>query len=287
MKKLGFCRNTAESADSVTQVANIVLIPADEIAFNPHQPRQSFDQVEIVTLADSIRQHGLLQPITVRYADTEERFGTDYVLIAGERRLRAMKMLCYKEIPCQIIDITPKEAAELAIIENIMRKDLTMFELASALSLLLTEFGLTQEELGKRLSTSQSNIANKLRLLRYTDKERRMIEEFGLTERHARAILRLQDENKRLRCIEYVIFHNLSVKDTEDYVESLLVGKTAIKTERKRLSQAEAYSFLRTTLDKPLAKIKKHGIFVHSEERETEDELQIILTIPKTADCFT
>jgi len=287
MKKLTFCKSSADTDEKLHKISNTVLISINDIAVNPHQPRRAFDQVEIVTLADSIRQHGLLQPISVRYADTDEDYGAEYVLIAGERRLRAMKMLSYSEVPCQIIDITQKEAAELAIIENIMRKDLSMFEMASAFSVLLTEFDLTQEELGKRLSTSQSNIANKLRLLRYGDKERMLIEEFSLTERHARTILRLTDETQRIRCIHYVGFHALSVKATESYVDSLLLSKTKGQARSQKLSHGEAYSMIRATIEKPLSKIKKRGISVLSEEHETASEIQIIITIPKDTDCFT
>lgn len=287
MKKLAFCKNSTESDEKIKKISNTVLIPIEDIITNPHQPRQTFDQVEIVTLADSIRQHGLLQPISVRYADMDEELSAEYVLIAGERRLRAMKMLSYTEIPCQIIDITPKEAAELAIIENIMRKDLSMFEIASALSVLLTEFELTQEELGKRLSTSQSNIANKLRLLRYTEKERRLIEEYTLTERHARTIIRLPDETQRIRCIHYIGFHALSVKDAETYVDRLLLTKSKPIKDTHKLSHSEVYTMIRSTIDKPLSKIQKRGVSILSEELETDQNIQIIITIPKDTDCFT
>ncbi len=287
MKKISFCKNNTDTDEKLRQISNTVLIPIDDITVNPNQPRQTFDQVEIVTLADSIRQHGLLQPISVRYADTDEDFGTTYVLVAGERRLRAMKMLSCPEIPCLIIDITPKEAAELAIIENIMRKDLTMFEIATALSTLLTEFNLTQEELGKRLSTSQSNIANKLRLLRYTDIERALIEEYALTERHARTILRITNETQRIRAIHYVGFHSLTVKETENYVDSLLLAKQKPAKRSQKLTHAEAYSMIHTTISKPLSKIAKRGVSVQSEEQETESEFRIIITIPKDTDCFT
>ena len=287
MKLLAFCKNNADTHDIPHEISNTVLIPIQDIALNPHQPRKTFDQVEIVTLADSIRQHGLLQPISVRYCDIDENYDTTYVLIAGERRLRAMQMLSYSEIPCRIVDITAKEAAELAIIENIMRKDLTMFELADAFSLLLTEYDLTQEELGKRLSTSQSNIANKLRLRRFSEEERALINCYALTERHARAILRISDDETRLKIIHYVGFHHLSVKATENYVESIVMKEPKPPKKRIRYSHSEAYSYLRATIDKPLSKLIKSGLSISSEEIETESETQIIITIPKDTDCFT
>lgn len=282
MKKLAICKNTTDAFEAHNEIGNTVLIPIQDVGLNPHQPRKQFDGVEIVTLADSIRQHGLLQPISVRYADPDEETNKPYLLIAGERRLRAMKMLSYHEIPCIIVDITPKEAAELAIIENIMRKDLTVFELAESFQLLLTEFDLTQEELGKRLSTSQSNIANKLRLLKFSQNERIFIEEYKLTERHARALLRIANENERLNALLHIGTRNLSVKDTERYIDELLQKNDLPTDEPQTPTNDEWIEKFRKTLEKPLKQIIKRGFSAFSEEIESDDALRIIITIPKT-----
>ena len=280
MRKLTFAKKT--SAEFLRQVegSQVVLLPTADIATNPYQPRKQFDEVDIVTLADSIRQHGLLQPITVRYADPVEAVSETYVIVAGERRFRAMKRLSYTEIPSLILDISSREAAELAIIENIMRKDLSMFEVAEALKLLLADFGLTQDELAKRLSTSQSNIANKLRLLRFSDKERAILTDYALTERHARALIRIEDEYMRLRSILHVGEHRLSVKDTEEYVESLLVPRERRTPSRARYSRQEVLDFLRMNVKKPLSKLEKRGILVCTKEYEDELGLHIEILVP-------
>ena len=281
MKKLAFRKKTSKEIEFHPEIAQTVLIPISEIGTNPYQPRRQFDEVDIVTLADSIRQHGLLQPITVRFADSEEDTAP-YLIIAGERRFRAMQMLSFSEVPCLIVDISAREAAELAIIENIMRKDLTMFELAEAIRTLLDDYELTQEELGKRLSTSQSNIANKLRLLRFTEKERILISEYKLSERHARAILRIQNEKERLRCICYVGENKLTVNETEDYVDKLLLPKTKAKTNKTQVTHREACDLLQNSIQKPLLKLEKRGVAISSEQIEENDKIRIVITIPKT-----
>ncbi len=269
---------------NVNTNGEISYLSVADIHENPYQPRRSFDEVDLVSLADSIRQHGLLQPITVRFSDDAEGISKPYVLVAGERRLRAVKMLSRDQIPCLILDITAREAAELAIIENIMRKDLSMFELAIALKTLIEEYELTQDELAKRLSTSQSNIANKLRLLRYSDAERAMIAAYGLTERHARAVLRLNDPDLRRKALVYIGERHLSVKLAENYIDSLLLPKNKRKGNVEAHKLCELYAVLRKNLKKPLDKLIKRGVQVTSEEIHTENETKIIITIPNVTE---
>lgn len=280
MKLLGFRRKRTEITDQTADYSTGIPILIDQISKNPHQPRKNIDEVGIVTLADSIRIHGLLQPISIRPRDDEDDVDTEYVLIAGERRYLAMKMLGYKEIPCQILDISPREAAELAIIENIMRQDISLFELAEAYHTLLTDFNLTQEELAKRLSTSQSNIANKLRLLYYRPNERNIIEEYALTERHARAILRIKDEKLRFKTLLFVGEHKLTVKDTEEYVDKLLLPKDKRKPDKNRLSFTEALALMQSIIKKPLSKLEKRGIQASTEEITDDFCHRIIISIP-------
>jgi len=298
MKKTYFRRkNTNDTFSDIVTFNTVLSLPLSEIAPNPAQPRITFDEVETVTLADSIRQHGLLQPITVRYALPEDNTAKTYVIVAGERRFRAFQMLSREEIPCLITNLSPEKAAELAIIENIMRKDLTVFELAEAYRLLIEQYHMTQDALAKKLSTSQSNIANKLRLLRYSERERRIIEEFDLSERHARAILRLPSESARLRCLKTVADRHLSVKATEDYVDKLLLGRQKRLSHKDPTNRHDALTLLRTYLDKPLKHFHKKGIEIQSEEIEDEHSVRIILSISKESDsssqedpadvCFT
>ena len=260
----------------------VISLPLCDLSPNPDQPRIHFDEVDIVSLADSIRQHGLLQPITVRLAEIGEAVDKPYVIVAGERRFRAMKMLAREEIAAIIVDISAHEAAELAIIENIMRKDLSMFELSEALKLLIERYSMTQESLARRLSTSQSNIANKLRLLRFSVKERCLIEEYSLTERHARAILRIPTESARMKCLVFVGERRLSVKATEQYIDSLLMPKPKNARTNIRFLTTEAANFLYTYLKKPLLRMEKRGISVVSEQVEDEDAVRIVISIPKS-----
>ncbi len=261
-------------ADSSKQ---IVFIRVDDIYPNPSQPRQDFDEVDIVSLADSIRRHGLLQPISVRRSEKSELLNERYTVVAGERRLRAFKMLGKEEIPCIVIETSLLEAAELAIIENIMRKDLNMFEYAAALSTLIEQYELTQEAIALRLSTSQSNIANKLRLLRFDKSERQFILENSLTERHARTLLRINDLDIRKEAARHIAQHNLSVKQSESYVDKLLIpdGMVRAYDSRYRINDFCEH------LIKSVAQINKNGISAKSTRYENESEIKIIINIPK------
>ena len=177
-------------------------IPVCRILPNPAQPRKYFDSDETLRLADSIRRHGILQPLCVRkpisVGDLDD-YGGVYELIAGERRLRAAKLLGMAEVPCIVVEADSLRSAELAIIENLQREDLNMFDEASAISALIDLYGLTQEEVAAKLSASQSYVANKLRLLRFDDFERQVIIERRLTERHARASPRRAGGGDRAR----------------------------------------------------------------------------------------
>lgn len=200
--------------------ARVVQIKTDDIRPNRAQPRADFDQNAIIRLADSIRRYGILQPLTVRLSDPDDIY--TYELIAGERRLRAAKMLGYLTVPCVIMDVTEQTSAELAIIENLLREDLNMFEQAYGFRKLIENHHLTQEEVARRMSMSQSAVANKLRLLKLSYEEQRMILESGLTERHARAALRLDNPEKRTSAIRSVSESKMNVQTFEEYIDGLL-----------------------------------------------------------------
>lgn len=227
MKRTAEIKNVYQSE----QIGAIVYsIETSKIKPNASQPRTEFNISGITKLADSIRRYGLLQPLSVRKIDQARRFGEEYELVAGERRLRACKMLGMKTVPCIIIDAEPKKSAELALVENIMREDLNMFEEAKAFSALSTQYFLTQEEIAAKLSLSQSAVANKLRLLRLTQSEQELILSSGLTERHARALLRIQSPDTRKSALEYIICNKLNVSESEAYITSIVGGSgSAIK----------------------------------------------------------
>lgn len=198
----------------------IVQIRCDDIRPNRAQPRADFNQNAIIRLADSIRRYGILQPLTVRESDPDDSY--KYELIAGERRLRAAKLLGYLTVPCIIKEANEETSAELAIIENLLREDLNMFEEAYGYKKLIENHHLTQEEVARRMSASQSAVANKIRLLKLTYEEQRLILEGQLTERHARTLLRIDNPEERILVIKYIIERKLNVSDTEIYVEAYL-----------------------------------------------------------------
>ena len=201
--------------------AQIVQIKTDDIRPNRAQPRAEFDQNAIIRLADSIRRYGILQPLTVRRTEDEDDPYT-YELIAGERRLRASKLLGYLTVPCIIMEASEQISAELAIIENLLRDDLNMFEQAYGFKKLIDRHRLTQDDVARRMSLSQSAVANKLRLLKLSYEEQCMILEFGLSERHARALLRLGAQNDRKDTIQKISDEKMNVQETEQYIEALL-----------------------------------------------------------------
>lgn len=196
--------------------SEIMQVSVSKIIPNPNQPRKFFAEDGILRLADSIKQHGIIQPLVVRQC------GEYYELIAGERRLRAAKELGLDTVPCVISDINEEKSAEVSIIENIIRENLSIFEQASAIEALIDTYSLTQEQVAEKLSVSQSFVANKLRLLRYNNEEREIILQNNLSERHARAILRIFDHEMRINVLKQVANKGLNVTKTEELVSSLI-----------------------------------------------------------------
>lgn len=212
------------------QVQSVILIETTLIIPNRSQPRVTFSDEELGSLADSIRENGILQPINVR------KCGVNYEIISGERRLRAAKICGLESVPCIVIDVDDERSAVLALIENIQRKDLSYFEEAVAIEKLISHYGLTQEEAASRLGKAQSTIANKLRLLRFTDAERNLLIKGNISERQARAIIRLDDNKMRIRALGEVIMNHLNIEQTENLIDSLLSEKKveASKPEKHR-----------------------------------------------------
>ena len=252
---------------------SVVLIDVSRIVPNPSQPRVEFTKERIEALADSIAHHGVLNPLLVR------RVGEIYELIAGERRLRASKLAGLERVPCIIRESGEADSAILAIIENLQREDLNMFEEAEAIRSLIETCGLTQESAAAHLSCSQSYVANKLRLLKLLPLERRAILEYGLTERHARALLRLRDKETRERAIDLIIKRGMNVAATEEYVEELICAEareaSREKAERferdvrRRLLSRDMRLFY-NSIDRAVESVRECGFAVEST-RETVD----------------
>jgi len=279
--ELGRREQAVREAD---EFGRIHMLPADRIIANPNQPRKKFDDESIISLADSIRQYGILQPLTVRRIEAPESSGSVYEIIAGERRFRAAKMLGFASIPCIIVHADSRRSAELAIIENIQREDLNIFEQASAIASLIDMYGMTQEEAARQLSVSQSFVANKLRILRLTLPEREKIIGSNLTERHARALLKVQSVEQRIRIIEYICAHNLNVATTEAYIDRFLARNESERRPRapRKIILKDIRMFY-NSIDKAVSLIKQAGIPVESERIDGEELIELTIRIPKNA----
>jgi len=250
------------------ETGRVVFLPAKSIRPNPGQPRKVFQPEALDELADSIRRHGILQPLSVR------RVGTNYELIAGERRLRAAQLAGMTDVPCILMSMDSRESGMAALVENLQRQDLDFIEEALGIQRLLQDWSMSQEQAARMLGKSQSAIANKLRILKHSEAVLLRLRESGLTERHARALLKLPDEEAKLAAIEQIARQAMSVARTEAYIDSLL---SAPKTPARK---ANVSSFL-NSLTQSLQKIQLSGISAVSERRETDSQIVLTITIPK------
>lgn len=249
----------------------IVKVKITDIFENFAQPRKYFDTEAVKRLAESISQNGLLQPLSIRKKEN------GYELIAGERRLRALKLLGYEYAPCIVISADDKKSATLAIIENMQREDLNVFEEAQGIASLMALTGASQTEIAAKLGLSQSAVANKLRLLRLSQKEREIITEKNLTERHARAIIRIDDANLRLNTLIYVAEKGLNVSQTEKHVEKLLSKK---KEGTSKLVFKDLRIFT-NTINMAVETMRRSGILASATKGENELYIEYIIRIPK------
>ena len=252
----------------------LIKLPVSRILPNPSQPRKVFREEELQALAQSIQENGLLQPVTVR------RENGAYYLIAGERRLRACKLAGIKEIPALVADCAPEDSAVLALLENIQRKDLHMFEQANALVNLLREWRITQEEAAKRLGISQSYLANKLRLLKLSPEEQNEILQYKLTERHARALLRVDDPALREKILRQAGEKHLNVSQTEELVTAALAPKQEGRKPKRTFIAKDIRLFI-NTIDHVVDAMKTAGIAAQAEKTETEEYIECTVRIPK------
>ena len=252
----------------------IQLLPHENILPNPNQPRVRFDYNELEGLAVSVRTNGMLQPINVR-----KRADGKYELISGERRLRAARMVGMTKLPCVVMDVSDEQSALFAIIENVQRQNLDFFEEAVAIERLMTEYGLTQEEISKKLGKAQSTLSNKLRLLRLPEELRDKISYAGLTERHARALLSLPDNATRGRVLDIIIERHLTVTESERLINDVLRRKKA-----KKKPQMRAYKDMRifiNTLNHAVDVIRKAGIEADTAKSETDEYFEYVIRISK------
>lgn len=255
----------------------ILLIPQGDILPNPNQPRRRFDYDELEGLAQSIRANGILQPLLVRQLDDGK-----YELVAGERRLRAARLIGLTKLPCIVNEISESESAVFAVIENLQRSNLDYFEEAEAIALLMSDYRLSQEELCKKLGKAQSTISNKLRLLKLSEEMRYRISRAGLTERHARTLLSLTDEVQRARALSIIIDRHLTVSESESLVEQMLRKNEAPK--RQILKGFKDIRIFINTLNNAVDTIRRAGIDADSIKTETDEYVEYIVRIPKFDD---
>ena len=268
---------------SLYQSDQIFYLSVADIVPNPAQPRRFFGVPDLRELADSILRYGVLQPLTVR------RDGNGFELVAGERRLRASRLAGLTRVPCIILDVNIEDSSILALVENLQRKNLHYIEEAEALTQLIQTLNLTQEEAARRIGKNQSTVANKLRLLSLPQEMRARLKETRLTERHARALLRLHTNADRFLAIEYIVEHKLTVLQTEEYVDSTLakgeaeqVSATPKPAGKRPMYVIRDIRFFLNTVNRAMEIMTKSGIGAKLERVETEDGLELTIKIPRT-----
>lgn len=254
----------------------IVQLPVNKIQPNQFQPRSVFKEEKIKELAQTINTHGMIQPIVVRKMDEE-----NFELIAGERRWRAVQSLGWENVSVIIRDMTDAETASVALIENLQREELTVIEEAAAYAKLLELHSLTQEALAQRLGKNQSTIANKLRLLKLPQEVQDALLNKLITERHARALIKLKDPEKQLKILQAIIENELNVKQTEERIAKMNETKEDKKKKPRLKGINKDIRIAMNTIRQSLTMVSDTGVEVESDEKELDDYYQITIKIPK------
>ena len=265
-KRLGKGLSALINNDENVDQSRVEEIFIDQIEANPFQPRSNFDEDALNELANSIREKGVIQPITVRKIKAEK-----YQIVAGERRWRASKIVGLKKIPAVIRNFDDQEMLEIALIENIQREDLNPVEEAKAYKEMLDNFDITQADLAKQVGKSRSNVSNMIRLLKLADKVKNHLQQGTITIGHARALLSLDKEETQIAACENIIIQDLTVRETEKYVEKL---KNPLKDKEKKKEKAE----LDKSWQQAAAELEKNlGTRVKIKQRKKNNLLTIEL----------
>lgn len=268
-------RAEALNSDQVT------YIPVNSIRSNPYQPRKVFEKAPLLELADSIKEYGVMQPISVR------KNGEKYELVAGERRLRASKLAGKETIPAFVIDISERDSAFLALMENLQRENLNFLEEAEGYLNLMRDYGMTQEEVAQKLGKSQSNIANKIRILKLPEEIKLLLRDSGLTERHGRALLKLPRDTQLL-ALRKIIAEGMNVKKTDDYVERILKKRpspmdvAAQQKKDRRKYYIKDTRIYTNTVKNAVELINEMGGNAMYTIAEKEDRIEISVVIKRT-----
>ncbi len=279
LSELLFSRTPSEEAVSENEKGvEIVEVSLDQISANPFQPRKTFSEEGLAELTASIREYGIIQPLVLRKADN------GYEIIAGERRFRAATRIGLTAVPCLVRQASDKEMAEIALIENLQREDLHYFEEAAGYEKLLTQFGLTQEVLAKSVGKDQSTIANKLRLLKLAPEVRNFIFQTNLTERHSRALLKIDEVSSQMDVLQIVAEHKLNVRDTESLIEERLQSQSPDPIPPKRRMMLKVVKDVRifiNTVGELVKQMKKAGLDVRLTQTQDEDTVTLTMIVPK------
>ena len=270
-----FCLKLTWKKES-SETGKLLSLPVDAISPNPNQPRRHFSPEGLQELADSIGELGVLQPLTVR------PMGREWELIAGERRLRAARLAGLTHVPCICVDTDEQRSSLMALVENVQRRDLDFLEESLALARLMEQCDLSQEECARRVGKSQSAIANKLWLLKLPPDVLLLLRDHGFTERHARALLRLESPADQTRCAQWVVDHDLTVAKTEAYVEDLLERARRPIQRRPTFILKDVRLFL-NTVDRGLSMMKSAGVDAQCGREDTGDAILLTIRIPKKA----
>ncbi len=262
---------------SLLDSRKIVSLPVGAIKPNPHQPRRQFEPEELRELGESIRLYGILQPLTVRKTGP-----TTFELVAGERRLRAAVLAGMENVPCILLNVDAEQSGLLALVENLQRKDLDFIEEAEGLRSLIRSYGMSQEEAARCISKSQSAVANKLRILKLPPDVLEKLRSAGYTERHARALLRLEEPEAQKKALEAIIAGDLTVAKTEAYIEALLRRGEEEKKKRKTpvVVLKDVRIFL-NTVTRGLSMMNRRGVRAVCERADTDNELVLTIRIPR------
>lgn len=255
--------------------SRVRYIPINTVRPNPQQPRRSFDETALRELADSIRAYGILQPLTVR-----DKSGF-YELVAGERRLRAARIAGLWEVPCLVAEVGEEDAALLALIENLQRRDLDYMEEAAAIARLIRCYGLSQQQAADKLGKSQPAIANKLRLLRLTTPVIDCLRQYGLTERHARTLLRLTDPEQQLAAARHIGQRGLNVAQAEQYVDALTAEDRTRPPHRRPTYIIKDVRLFLNSVERGVRLMQSAGVGAEVGRRDTDEEILLTIHIPK------
>ena len=274
--------NAAEQNEELMGEENksetILELAIADIQPNPFQPRLYFDPAQLEELASSIREYGVLQPVIVRVVDGR------YQLVSGERRFRASRLAEKESIPALVRQLSDREVAEMALIENLQREDLNYFEEAEGYARLIQEFQITQEEVARKMGKSQPTIANKLRLLQISERVRREISVDVITERHVRSLLKLKNEDQQLDVLHRIYEKNLNVRQTDDYIETLLIAEEKNIREQKKKKMMKAIKDMKifvNTIKGTVKTIQDAGMPAEIIENENDDYMEVVIRLPK------